>query len=271
MNIESFSTAKYKESAVAAETLQDSEFVPEEARKALRARIDAATVLESIRGIHSDIRIVTDGAPAYAAGFVESGASASGPMYITEQTLEDPTFARHVAIHEKGHLTSGIYGLPILTTFTENHFGSIADALGFDMHTTDLVEGFNEFNTIRQDRRDGRVAYLQKEVPAAEKLEKLCLEVLKISLADLFEKGNKLAFAETLKKLADKLLLRTAYLEQQQRRPNLSPQIRDKVGKRIASELFEVVDAADAEEIVAQIFAEEEKTAVLKEFFATAA
>jgi hypothetical protein len=161
-----------------------------------------ANTLRRINGATGrHFHVVTDGGPSNAAAFVKHGDSTP---YIMEHTLDDSNFARYAAIHEKNHLSNGVRELDIRLRLKYDHIKALERATGLqNLESIDLLEGFNDLQTIKEVGRNNKSGYLDEEVPAAERLEKLAAKLEVGSLLELFKQGKVEDIYERLLKMAE--------------------------------------------------------------------
>jgi len=143
-----------------------------------------------------------------AAGFVKTNGEQT--IYISDQTLDNPAFADHVAKHEAYHLRTMLV-LPVETDFTAEHFDTLDHYLPTSFTENQFyLEGFNEALTAKNDEQDESVTAYGLNVAAAKQLEALALSATGKSLMMAFETGNHQAFAKILKVTTDRLMLHEA-------------------------------------------------------------
>ena len=109
------------------------------------------------------------------------------------------------------------WNLPVPENFTENHSDVLEAACQFSLLNGDdnkgLMEGFHEMLIIERKGIDSKVAYVHREVPAAQKLDNLSQQLLGTSLFSIYKSGDHEPMARTLKRLADRCLLFRAATE----------------------------------------------------------
>jgi hypothetical protein len=160
-------------------------------------------------GIRSRVEIVFSGGADNALAFVE--ANNDNVAYLSYETTGDKDTTKHALLHEDDHNRLKFWDLPLTDNFTQDHADILAEGVGLSLAETSenigLMEGFHEMLTIERDGVDQDVGYNAKEVPAAQKLERLGQQVLGVSLYSIYKSGNHDLMAQTLKNLADRCLL----------------------------------------------------------------
>lgn len=165
-------------------------------RSQVHRRIEAATGLR--------FTVVHEGIDPNIAAFVET---ANDNNYISEAVLDDPTLALHAAKHEAEHRNNKVFSIS-LNQLSKEENTLLAETFGVEkLDETELIEGFNELSTFRKHGSNNHSGYVEKEVPLAEKIEKLIQEKLNVSMLEIFRSGNQEKFIITLQQLAIHLKL----------------------------------------------------------------
>ena len=166
-----------------------------------KARSQVHRRIEAVTGLKFEVANDVD---PHIAAFVET---ANDNNYVTEAVLDNPTLALHAAKHEAEHRSNKIFTLP-LDQLTPDETTILCDQFSIaKLDETEIIEGFNEWSTFRKHGANDNSGYANKEVPLAEKIEKLIQEKLSISLLEIFRSGDKQKFVITLKQFATHLQL----------------------------------------------------------------
>lgn len=159
---------------------------------------------QRLKVIHADTRrkfnVVLGGIGDHTAAFINT---LDKETFIGENTLADQEFSLHAARHEQEHAENGVFHLD-LNQLNEKEHQIFKEELKLDkkLDQTTLIEGFNELSTFKKHGHNEQSGYAQKEVPLAEKLEKLAQKYLKTSLLQEFQKSQVEKFLIMLKNLA---------------------------------------------------------------------
>lgn len=194
-----------------AEALRKNPELDHESKQFLKVqeqRSDVHRMIEERAGIK--LTVVEEGAPKNAAAFVEHSAINSGlrQAYITLGILGNPDQALHAAQHELMHVRSGLTGIDLNKELNPEQMEALTQELQISENDpTFWLEGFNELATITENGKDPNCGYNDQEVPAAEKLERLSMEMTGISLVAIYKQGNKELFFDKLRALCDALLI----------------------------------------------------------------
>lgn len=181
-------------------------------RSQIHRRIEQATGLK--------FEVVHSGIDSNIAAFVEA---ANDNNYVSEAILDDPTLALHAAKHEAEHRSNKIFTLQLQQLDTEAN-AILCKTLGIaKLDETELIEGFNELSTFRKHGANGNSGYAGKEVPLAEKIERLVQEKLHVSLLEIFRSGDREKFVITLQQLATHLQLQKTLTEFAETLPDAPP------------------------------------------------
>lgn len=134
---------------------------------------------------------------------------------IAEASLDDGVWAAYAAWHEKMHhdteafMRHGDYAyLP------GDHYDALKTTMAANdvqLGNVDLTEGFTDMLTAQEHGTHANSGYNDHKVPAAEKLEKICLAMTGESLARAFRKNDRGLFHRRLERLAKVLLMREKY------------------------------------------------------------
>ena len=84
-------------------------------------------------------------------------------------------------------------------------------ALDVDIAGVNWIEGFTDLLTAREIGVHSQSGYADREVPAAEKLDDLCIEMTGASLAEAFNLNNVPLFTSRLRLLCEVLMMSKAY------------------------------------------------------------
>ncbi|MFC1748444.1 hypothetical protein ACFL2V_06510 [Pseudomonadota bacterium] len=180
----------------------------EEQREAISERTKVLRRVEAVTGLKFDV--IVSGVDSNIAAMVETD---TGRTYISESVLDPGSaeFAIYAGHHEAEHKNNRVYSLNLKRKIEADQIAALQGRLSTsDLPSIDLVEGFNDLITMRKHGRNAESGYVDKEVPAAEKLENLCMKITGKSLVEAFESGNKFQFYHRLASLSDQLLLRKA-------------------------------------------------------------
>jgi len=176
-----------------------------------KKRCDAHEKIERATGIKFAVAKKVDKG---VGGFVQVD---SIKAHITESMLDDPELAEKVAHHENGHVKHLNQGVTDIDLEDYVVWGELTVLNGYmkergvDLENTDLLEGFNEFGTAKEHGVNEKCGYNKKEVPAAEILEKLCMENTGRSLLEAFKAGNMELFYELVKSICAIIKLKNEF------------------------------------------------------------
>lgn len=190
----------------AGEILRGSEKIESRQRPLLEKLCTGREVLQAMERNGLKFNVV-EGGPANAAAWVVPG---DPRPYVALETLfkGDITWALHVAHHEQGHIVTGVTDLDLRKNLPIERVSALERALDVpDLPLINLLEGFNERRTIKAIGKHENVAYLYKEVPIADELEKRCIALTGASLQEAYNEGNEELFFERIRALADRLLV----------------------------------------------------------------
>lgn len=190
----------------ASEILRGSEKIESRQRPLLEKLCTGREVLQAMERSGLKFNVV-EGGPAHAAAWVIPG---DPRPYVALETLfkGDITWALHVAHHEKGHIVTGVTDLDLRKNLPIERISALERALDVpDLPLINLLEGFNERRTIKAIGKHENVAYLYKEVPIADELEKRCIDLTGSSLQEAYDQGNEELFFVRIRALADRLLV----------------------------------------------------------------
>lgn len=210
----------------------------------LRKRVENHRKLEQATGIK--IAVASDTEP-HVAAFI---TTADKKIHMVDHTLDDYTWALYAANHEKMHeQTSAFFDLSYTFKLEESKYDALEEqlnAVDVDIQT-DWIEGFTDLATKLKHGKHENSGYNHVEVPAAEKLEKLCLEKTGVSLLDAFTSNNIHLFYSRLEKLSTALLLEKTYENMLQENPKEEGYLKD-MKPDFMKRLKEVQPPADNEE-----------------------
>lgn len=180
-----------------------------EVKKEAEAQMRRANLIERLSGMTGfDFAVYDATEMPETAGFVKTNGEQT--IYISNQTLDNPTFADHVAKHEAYHLKTMLV-LPVETGFTNEYFATLDRYLPKSFKENEFyLEGFNEWLTANNDEQGVEVTAYGPNVKAAQQLEALARSATGESLMGKFETGDYHGFARVLKTTTDRLMLHEA-------------------------------------------------------------
>jgi|GEM_PF-6979072 len=129
--------------------------------------------------------------------------------YIVEHTLDNFDWALHAWRHELGHikhLHQGTCDIELEEKLSKQRLNTLQEIVGDefgDIAKINLLEGFNDANTMHKHGANDNSGYNHLEVPAAKKLEQLCMKETGQSLVSAFDQGNMDFFYELLRRTCD--------------------------------------------------------------------
>lgn len=136
--------------------------------------------------------------------------------FMAAHSLDDLGWALYAAKHERKHKQTKDFmqlGDKKITVF-EDQFDVLKDELRtrqVDLEGVNWVEGFTDLLTAREVGTDSQSGYADREVPAAEKLDDLCIEKTGASLAEAFNLNNVALFTSRLRRLSEVLMMEKAF------------------------------------------------------------
>lgn len=250
--------------------LKQRRFLVEKQKIALTILVKRARVLRNIEAITGLRFDVDHKAPKGVAGYM---TVADRRVFITESTLDDPEWAKYVSRHEAMHVHTGNCHLGFKENLPSEQFDVLKEEFArknIDIKKRRWGEGFNDLKTIKAHGKHENSGYLQEDVPAAEKLDDLCIKVTGKSLLAAF--GNRDLFLSRLRELSDMLLLQKTINtikivdnEGKEISSSQAKQIKQKLHERLPTNHTE--NKEDAERIVKKMFFDLEGIARLRKFF----
>ncbi|MEZ4086896.1 MAG: hypothetical protein R3B71_00920 [Candidatus Gracilibacteria bacterium] len=181
-----------------------------QSRRALEVQKDLVEVHQMVeRRTGHIINTVMHGGPKNAAAFVETSNIQSGKKEhnVDVHTLYDAEHALHAGMHEAWHVKSRFTAIELEKELHPEHLELLQQTLGIqEVDQIFWLEGFNELATIQDIGKDANCAYNAAEVPAAQKLELLCMQWTGESLLGSYRSADKQTFYNRLRKLCDLLM-----------------------------------------------------------------
>ena len=196
------------EAAKVVEAANNNEhFKPREKQLDPEIQEERAEVLREVEGATGiTFRVALEGMEANVAAFVDTGTREA---YMTERVLSNKRLALHAAHHEKNHLDNSIFDIDLEEEINEDALSALLKEVGeSELESVTLVEGFNELSTFKKHGRNEQSGYKDKEVPLAEKLERLAQTHLGESLLVAFDAGNLKLLLQRFELLGTILALR---------------------------------------------------------------
>ena len=155
--------------------LQQQEILSEENKIALSIQVKRTRVLRKVEAL-TGLRFSVDRkAPKGVAGYM---LIATGEVSLAEESLDDEDWAKYVGYHEANHVHTQNCHLDFEENVPADQFKALKDELAkkkINIKEINWTEGFNDLKTINTHGKNDNSGYLQKEVPAAEKLDDLCI------------------------------------------------------------------------------------------------
>jgi hypothetical protein len=174
---------------------------------AVKQRAETLCAIEAATGL--DFAVANDTDP-HVAAFV---TTADSKPHIVEHVLGDYDLALYAARHEKEHIHNHIYHLDLEKNLELRQFETLREFMkdfGVDIGEVDLMEGFNDLITATKYGANDNSGYKDEEVPAAKKLDQLCLKLTGYSLMWTFDGGNKQLFYRRLALLCTMIAVNSA-------------------------------------------------------------
>jgi len=172
-------------------------------------RARTLAIIENLTGLKFDVFRKAD--PRIAAFITVAGKE----THIAEQTLDDPVWAAYAAWHETMHKkTANFMNMGKYRFLGHDYFETVNEEIGdsnIQLGNFSVVEAFTDLLTAQEHGEHPNSGYLEREVPAAEKLEELCLKMTGNSLAEAFRMNNVALFHQRLERLGEVLLMRKAF------------------------------------------------------------
>ncbi len=187
----------------------------EEARRGLKVNALRAENLRKIEGATGlKFDVFQKGEP-HVAAFI---TVAEQKTFMAAHSLDDLGWALYAAKHELKHKQTKDFmrlGNEKITVFSDQYEALDEElrGLGIEMENVDWIEGFTDLLTARENGKHHNSGYGDHEVPAAETLDRLCVEMTGASLAEAFNMNNVSLFTSRLRRLGEVLLMKKAYEE----------------------------------------------------------
>jgi hypothetical protein len=201
----------HRGAAVIEEAVRKGPAVPYEIylqQTVLKRRSETLSQVEAVTGLRFN---VMKGDTGHVGGMANLN---SVQVFIAEKFLDEDKrdLAIKIGAHEGNHMRTKIGSLEVeqeLEKENPKYKEVLKKVLGkSDFGDTFLMEGFNELLTARDFGHNEKCKYNEAEVPAAEKLERLCKKLTGESLLKAFETGDKQLFFMRLKVLCEMLIIR---------------------------------------------------------------
>ncbi len=166
--------------------------------------------IEGATGLRFDVFRKTD---PHVAAFI---TVAEQQTFMAEHSLDNLGWAMYAAKHELKHKQTKDFmqlGNEKITVFSDqyNALDEALNGVGIDMKSVNWIEGFTDLLTAREIGEHANSGYNDHEVPAAEQLDDLCVEMTGASLAEAFNMNNVGLFTARLRQLCEMLMLKKAY------------------------------------------------------------
>lgn len=161
----------------------------------VKRRAETLQKIEAATGL--DFAVANDTDP-HVAAFV---TTADSKAHMVEHTLDNYDWALYAARHEKEHVNNKIYSIDLRKNLELQHFDILREFMqdeGVEIEDVDLMEGFNDLITATKYGANDKSGYSDEEVPAAKKLDEICLKLTGFSLMWTFDSGNKNLFYRRL-------------------------------------------------------------------------
>ena len=174
-----------------------------------KQRAEVLKKIEKATGL--EFRVFDQKATAVKSNVAAMADIDARKAYIGEHMLNENNadFAVYAAQHEAKHLKSSIKSLDLDKLCNERQKGVLRKLTGVsDLTSIDFMEGFNDLATIREHGKNDKSGYLEKEVPAAMKLEEKANKHLNLSLVELFDAGRKEHLVDKIRLLCELILLK---------------------------------------------------------------
>jgi|WetSurMetagenome_2_1015567.scaffolds.fasta_scaffold66075_3 hypothetical protein len=210
--------------------------------------------VESTTGLKFD---VFENAKPGVAAFITVGEEKT---YMGKHSLKNLEWALYAAEHEKMHKRTRDFmrlGNEKITVY-EDQYDVLKDELQsmhVDLEGVNWMEGFTDLLTARKLGVESHSGYAEREVPAAEKLDDLCMEMTGESLAEAFLQNNVPLFTSRLRRLGGMLLMKKVYENLAIQDPEVESMRKEIELKMREPNLF-VDSTEDAEKTVAKLITE---------------
>jgi|GEM_PF-2869284 len=223
--------------------------------------------VESATGLTFDVFEKAD--PGIAA-FITVGEEKT---YMAAHSLDNLAWALYASEHERMHKQTRDFmqlGTQKITVF-EDQYDVLKDELQtmrVDLEGVNWMEGFTDLLTARKLGVESQSGYAEREVPAAEKLDNLCMEMTGESLAEAFLQNNVPLFTSRIRKLGGMLLMKKAYENLALKDPEIE-EMRGEMETKMGDHKSIVESKEDAEKTVAKMIAESVAIKELRRYFSS--
>ncbi len=180
----------------------EASFCAKEDLEIRKRKVDVLKSVEAVTGLRFDVMIR---GPKNIGGMAKPE---EGRVLIADYVLgsKEAGAAVKIAGHEKMHMDTKICELDFERRLKPNHLNVLKNFLGISRIEKEFfMEGFTELLTARKYGFNSLCLYNENEVPAAEKLENLCMVNTGCSLAASFERGDEGEFFKRLEVLCEVL------------------------------------------------------------------
>lgn len=170
-------------------------------------RADNLKKVERATGLKFDV--FRKGDPRVGAFITVAGQK----TFMAERSLDDLGWAIYAGKHELKHKQTKDFmqlGDKKITVFEDQYYVLREELQGMkiDIAGVNWIEGFTDLLTARENGGHSQSGYADHEVPAAEQLDDLCLEMIGSSLAEAFNMNNVPLFTSRLRRLCEVLMMR---------------------------------------------------------------
>lgn len=229
----------------------------QEARRGLKVNALRAENLRKIEGATGLKFDVFRKGESHVAAFI---TVAEQKTYMAEHSLDDLGWAMYAAKHELKHKQTKDFmqlGNEKITVFSDQYEALDEElrGLGVQMESVNWIEGFTDLLTARENGEHHNSGYGDHEVPAAEKLDDLCIAMTGASLAEAFNTNDVPLFTSRLRRLGEALLMKKVYEELALQDPEVEG-MRTDIELKMKTLKPLVADKKDAERAVAKMIAE---------------
>ncbi len=210
--------------------------------------------VENATGLTFDV--FTKGDP-HVAAFITVGEQKT---FMAMHTLDNLDWAMYAAKHEQMHKrTKDFMQLHDrkITVFEDQYdvLDETLRGLGVEMDSVNWIEGFTDLLTARAHGEHSRSGYREREVPAAVKLDDLCVEKTGVSLAEAFLQNNVALFTSRLRRLTEVLLMEKTF-DDLAKQDSAIEAMRGDFAEKLAGVKPMILSREDAEKAVTKIIAE---------------
>lgn len=200
---------------------------------------------------------VFQNADPHIAAFITVGEKKT---FMAAHSLDNLEWSIHAAKHELKHKQTCNFmqlGDKKITVF-QDQFDVLKDelqTLQVDIEGIDWVEGFTDLLTVEENGFATKSGYADREVPAAGKLDNLCIKKTGASLAEAFNMNHVPLFTARIRRLCEVLLLEKA-VKHLANRDHEIEEMQPEIEAKLAT-LKPMADSKeDAEKAVSKIIAE---------------